>query len=189
TGSTTPGRSKEEAQDYRYFPEPDLVPVAPAAEWVEELRAALPELPAARRARLQAEWGLSDTDMTWLNNPGPPDLVAEAVAAGAPPAEARKWWLGELSRRAHQAGTELAAPPVPPAAGAGGRGARAGWAGRRDRRGPGRRAQGPRADPRAPGLTSRAVSADRAQRGAACTGRGRATRTAAAQAPAQAIAS
>src|ERR1700731_3326507 len=62
TGVTTSGRSKEEAQDYRYFPEPDLVPVAPPPAWVESLRAALPELPAARRARLQAEWGLSDLD-------------------------------------------------------------------------------------------------------------------------------
>ncbi|MGO8886622.1 MAG: Asp-tRNA(Asn)/Glu-tRNA(Gln) amidotransferase subunit GatB [Streptosporangiaceae bacterium] len=114
-GTTTPGRSKEEAQDYRYFPEPDLVPVAPSPEWVEELRAALPELPAARRVRLQAEWGLSDTDMTWLHNAGALDLVAETVAAGAAPAEARKWWLGELSRRANEAGTDLAALPVTPA--------------------------------------------------------------------------
>src|ERR1700761_6572554 len=59
-GTTTPGRSKEEAQDYRYFPEPDLVPVAPSREWVEEIRASLPELPAARRTRQQREWGLSD---------------------------------------------------------------------------------------------------------------------------------
>ena len=51
TGVTTSGRSKEEAQDYRYFPEPDLVPVAPAADWVEEIRKSLPELPSARRAR------------------------------------------------------------------------------------------------------------------------------------------
>jgi len=55
TGRTTSGRSKEEAQDYRYFPEPDLVPVAPAAAWVEQIRAGLPELPAARHARLQSE--------------------------------------------------------------------------------------------------------------------------------------
>src|ERR1017187_6803984 len=115
SGSTTPGRSKEEAQDYRYFPEPDLVPLAPAPDWVQEIRAALPQLPAARRARLQAEWGLSDTDMTWLHNAGALDLVAETVAAGAPPAEARKWWLGELSRRANESGTELAALPVTPA--------------------------------------------------------------------------
>jgi aspartyl-tRNA(Asn)/glutamyl-tRNA(Gln) amidotransferase subunit B len=115
SGTTTPGRSKEEAQDYRYFPEPDLVPVAPSREWVEELRATLPELPSARRARLQAEWGLSDSEMAALRNAGALDLVAETVAAGAPPAEASKWWLGELSRRAHEAGTELADLPVTPA--------------------------------------------------------------------------
>ena len=82
-GTTTPGRSKEEAQDYRYFPEPDLVPVAPARDWVDRIRASLPELPAARRARLQAEWGLSDLDMTQLSNAGALDLVSETVAAGA----------------------------------------------------------------------------------------------------------
>ena len=57
TGTTTSGRSKEEAQDYRYFPEPDLVPMAPSREWVEELRAALPELPAARRVPRPAASG------------------------------------------------------------------------------------------------------------------------------------
>ncbi len=114
-GSTTPGRSKEEAQDYRYFPEPDLVPVAPSAQWVGQLRAALPELPAARRARLQAEWGLSDTDMTWLHNARAVDLVAQTVAAGASPADAQKWWLGALSAHARKSGTELAGLPVTPA--------------------------------------------------------------------------
>src|SRR5262249_54402914 len=93
TGKTTPGRSKEEAQDYRYFPEPDLVPVAPAAAWVEQIGAALPELPAARRARLQAELGLSDRDMTALRNAGALGLVAETVSAGASPVQARNWWL------------------------------------------------------------------------------------------------
>jgi len=115
SGTTTPGRSKEEAQDYRYFPEPDLVPLAPSREWVEELRASLPELPVARRARLQKEWGLSDLDMTAMRNAGALDLVAETVAAGAGPAEARNWWLGELSRRANESGVELAALPVTPA--------------------------------------------------------------------------
>jgi aspartyl-tRNA(Asn)/glutamyl-tRNA(Gln) amidotransferase subunit B len=115
TGITTPGRSKEEAQDYRYFPEPDLVPIAPDAAWVEELRAALPELPAARRARLQAAWGLSILDLAALRNAGALDLVEATVAAGASPADARKWWLGELSRRANESGTELAALPVTPA--------------------------------------------------------------------------
>ena len=104
TGTTTPGRSKEEAQDYRYFPEPDLVPVAPPTEWVEQIRATLPEVPAARRARLQKEWGLSDLDLAALSNAGALDLVAETVAAGASPADARKWWLGELARRANESG-------------------------------------------------------------------------------------
>ncbi len=115
TGTTTPGRSKEEAQDYRYFPEPDLVPVAPPVEWVEQIRAALPETPSARRARLQAEWNLSETDMTALTNAGALDLVAETVAAGASPADARKWWLGELARRANESATELADLAITPA--------------------------------------------------------------------------
>jgi aspartyl-tRNA(Asn)/glutamyl-tRNA(Gln) amidotransferase subunit B len=114
TGSTSPGRSKEEATDYRYFPEPDLVPVAPDAEWVEKLAAELPELPVARRARLQEEWGLSATEMAWLVNAGALGLVDATVAAGATPADARKWWLGELARRANDAGVELAELAVTP---------------------------------------------------------------------------
>jgi aspartyl-tRNA(Asn)/glutamyl-tRNA(Gln) amidotransferase subunit B len=115
TGTTTAGRSKEEAQDYRYFPEPDLVPVAPPPDWVEEIRASLPELPAARRIRLQAEWALSDLDMTALTNAGALDLVAETVAAGATAAGASKWWLGELARRANETGVDLSALPITPA--------------------------------------------------------------------------
>src|SRR5712692_1768358 len=115
SGVTTAGRSKEEAQDYRYFPEPDLVPVAPPAQWVESIRAALPELPAARRARLQAQWRLSDLDMAALRNAGALDLVAETVEAGAAPADARKWWLGELLRTANKSGTELGDLPITPA--------------------------------------------------------------------------
>jgi aspartyl-tRNA(Asn)/glutamyl-tRNA(Gln) amidotransferase subunit B len=115
TGLTTSGRSKEEAQDYRYFPEPDLVPMAPPEQWVAELKAALPELPAARRTRLEAEWGLSDLDMTALGNAGALDLVEQTVIAGATPADARKWWLGELSRHANESGTELTGLAVTPA--------------------------------------------------------------------------
>lgn len=114
TGSTTSGRSKEEAQDYRYFPEPDLVPLAPAPQWVEEIRAGLPELPAARRARLQADWDFTDQDMSALRNAGALDLVEETVAAGASPDQARNWWLTELSRRANESGVELSALPVTP---------------------------------------------------------------------------
>ena len=112
---TTAGRSKEEAQDYRYFPEPDLVPVAPPPGWVEQIRAALPELPSARWARLRLGWGLSDADMSALRNAGALDLMAATVAAGASPADASKWWLGELARRANESGVELADLPVTPA--------------------------------------------------------------------------
>jgi aspartyl-tRNA(Asn)/glutamyl-tRNA(Gln) amidotransferase subunit B len=115
TGTTSPGRSKEEATDYRYFPEPDLVPVAPDEDWVAKLATTLPELPSVRRARLQEEWGLSATEMAWLANAGAVGLVAETVAAGASPADARKWWLGELARRANDRGVELAELPVTPA--------------------------------------------------------------------------
>jgi aspartyl-tRNA(Asn)/glutamyl-tRNA(Gln) amidotransferase subunit B len=114
TGVTTAGRSKEQAEDYRYFPEPDLVPLAPAGEWVESLRAALPELPSARRRRLQADWGLADGDLQVLVNAGALDVVAATVAAGAPPAAARKWWLGELARRANEAGVEVSSLPIAP---------------------------------------------------------------------------
>jgi len=115
TGTTTSGRSKEEAQDYRYFPEPDLVPVAPPRDWVEQIRASLPEAPAKVRARLRAEWNVSALEMDAIVNAGALDLVVQTVAAGASPADARKWWLGELSRRAHDTGTELTALPITPA--------------------------------------------------------------------------
>ncbi len=115
SGTTTSGRSKEEAQDYRYFPEPDLVPVAPAAEWVEQIRGTLPEAPSARRERLQREWGLPEAEITALSNVGALDLVAETVAAGASPDDARKWWLGDLARQANGAGVELADLAITPA--------------------------------------------------------------------------
>jgi aspartyl-tRNA(Asn)/glutamyl-tRNA(Gln) amidotransferase subunit B len=115
TGITTPGRSKEQAEDYRYFPEPDLVPLAPDDAWIEGLRATLPEPPGARQGRLQEEWGLSDHEMESLANAGGVDLVVATVAAGAPHAEARKWWLGELSRVANDRGVELAELRVTPA--------------------------------------------------------------------------
>src|ERR1700731_2839897 len=75
TGTTTSGRSKEEAQDYRYFPEPDLVPVAPPAEWVEQIRAALPEAPTKVRARLRTEWNVAALEMDAIVNAGALELV------------------------------------------------------------------------------------------------------------------
>jgi aspartyl-tRNA(Asn)/glutamyl-tRNA(Gln) amidotransferase subunit B len=115
SGVTTAGRSKEEAQDYRYFPEPDLVPLAPSPQWVEQIRKSLPELPSARWERLQAEWGLSDAELATLRNADAIDVVAGTVTAGASPADARKWWLGELSRRANETGTELSGLAITPA--------------------------------------------------------------------------
>jgi len=115
TGITTSGREKSDAEDYRYFPEPDLVPIAPAPEWVEELRAALPEPPRVRRTRLQELWGFSDLEMRDTVGAGALNLVEETIAAGAAPQSARKWWLGELARRANEEGREVADLPITPA--------------------------------------------------------------------------
>ncbi|GAA0508792.1 aspartyl/glutamyl-tRNA(Asn/Gln) amidotransferase subunit B [Paractinoplanes deccanensis] len=114
-GDTSPGRSKETATDYRYFPEPDLVPIAPDPAWVAELKAALPERPSAKRARLSEEWGISAIDMQSVANAGAVELIEETIAAGASPAGARKWWMGELARRANETGVELADVGATPA--------------------------------------------------------------------------
>ncbi len=82
---------------------------------MEQIRAALPEAPSARRARLRAEWDLSELEWSALANAGAVDLVADTVAAGASPADARKWWLGELARRANETGQELKDLPITPA--------------------------------------------------------------------------
>ncbi len=115
TGVTTSGREKSDAEDYRYFPEPDLVPIAPSLEWVEQLRASLPENPAVRQARIKADWGITDFEMASLVNAGALDLVEATVAAGADHSAARKWWLGELARIANERGVELSELPITPA--------------------------------------------------------------------------
>jgi aspartyl-tRNA(Asn)/glutamyl-tRNA(Gln) amidotransferase subunit B len=114
-GYTTPGRSKEQAEDYRYFPEPDLVPVAPSREWVEQLRATLPEAPDAKRKRLQSAWGFAEQEFADIVNAGALDVIEATVAAGASASAARKWWLTELARRANEDGVELAALAITPA--------------------------------------------------------------------------
>ncbi|GAA3816480.1 Asp-tRNA(Asn)/Glu-tRNA(Gln) amidotransferase subunit GatB [Streptomyces chiangmaiensis] len=114
TGTTTSGRTKEEAEDYRYFPEPDLVPVAPPREWVEELRASLPELPLVRRTRLLGEWGISAIDMQAILNAGALDPIVATIEAGADAASARKWWMGELARHANESATTLEELPITP---------------------------------------------------------------------------
>jgi aspartyl-tRNA(Asn)/glutamyl-tRNA(Gln) amidotransferase subunit B len=115
TGVTTSGRRKEESEDYRYFPEPDLVPVAPSPEWVEALRSTLPEQPSVRRKRLRAEWGFTELEMRDVVNSGALELVAATVAAGADAAGAKKWWLGEIARVANERGVGLDAVGVSPA--------------------------------------------------------------------------
>ena len=114
TGVTTSGREKSDADDYRYFPEPDLVPMAPSREWVEELRGTLPENPAQKRLRLQGDWGFSDLEMRDTVGAGALVLVEETVAAGAAPQAARKWWLSELARRANDTGVDIADLGVSP---------------------------------------------------------------------------
>ncbi|HEY4420393.1 MAG TPA: Asp-tRNA(Asn)/Glu-tRNA(Gln) amidotransferase subunit GatB [Pseudonocardia sp.] len=113
-GTTRPGRRKETAEDYRYFPEPDLVPIAPPAEWVEELRGTLPERPWERRRRLQTEWSLTDEELRDLVNAGALDLIEATVAAGAPAGEARSWWVAYLAQQANARGVELAGLPITP---------------------------------------------------------------------------
>ncbi len=107
TGITTSGREKSDAEDYRYFPEPDLVPVAPTRETVETLRGTLPEDPARRRKRLQSDWGYSDLEMRDVVNAGLVELIEETVGAGASAGAARKWWSGEIARRANAEGLDV----------------------------------------------------------------------------------
>ena len=106
TGVNSPGRPKSDADDYRYFPEPDLLPVEASPELVERLRAALPEQPVVMRRRLRAEWGFSDVDFQAIVNAGLLVEVADTVATGVEPVAARKWWMGELSRIANERGVE-----------------------------------------------------------------------------------
>ena len=113
-GTTRAGRVKSDSDDYRYFPEPDLVPVAPSREWVEKIRAALPEMPAAKRRRLKKEWALADDEMRDVVNAGAMELIEATVLAGTSGQAARKWWMGELSRAAKDREVDLEELPVTP---------------------------------------------------------------------------
>ena len=104
TGETSPGRPKSDADDYRYFPEPDLAPMTPSRELVEELRAALPEHPTLRRRRLREEWGFTALEFQDVVNAGLLGTVEATVAAGVPAPTARKWWTGEIARIANERG-------------------------------------------------------------------------------------
>ncbi len=109
---TVPMRSKEEAGDYRYFPEPDLPPLQVDDAWIERLRAELPELPAQRLGRLMDQLGLSYGDATELTRAAElADYLERAVAAGAPPKRAANWVLTELLARVRDP-REAASAPV-----------------------------------------------------------------------------
>lgn len=112
TGETSSGRVKSDAEDYRYFPEPDLMPIVPDPAWVEQLRAELPEMPVARRRRLREQWGITEIEMRDVVNAGALDLIESTITAGADAAAARKWWMGELSRIAKLDGTALEELPI-----------------------------------------------------------------------------
>jgi len=114
TGLTRSGRSKEQAEDYRYFPEPDLIPVAPDAAWIEKLRATLPERPSIRRKRLKDEWGVPDKEMEAMINADVLDIVEATVLLGSDPTKARTWWLGEISRIANEKEVALTDLPIKP---------------------------------------------------------------------------
>lgn len=113
-GTTAKGRPKETMADYRYFNDPDLPPVLAPAEWVEEIRQTLPEMPWIRRARIQEEWGLKDEEMRDLVNAGALDLIIATVEAGAGATEARSWWVAYLAQKANEAGTDLEGLAITP---------------------------------------------------------------------------
>ncbi len=113
TGVTSAGRPKSDADDYRYFPEPDLLPVVPGAELIEELRAALPEAPAVRRRRLKDAWAFSDLEFQDVQNSGLLVEIEETVAAGASAQSARKWWTGEIARLANASSVDAASLVAP----------------------------------------------------------------------------
>lgn len=115
TGLTRSGRSKEQAEDYRYFPEPDLVPVAPDAKWIETLRASLPEKPSIHRKRLQQAWNVPDKEMAAMINADVLSIVEATVNLGADPTKARGWWLGEISRIANERAIAVADLAITPA--------------------------------------------------------------------------
>ncbi len=110
-------RSKEKAHDYRYFPEPDLLPVHVSSAWREEVRRTLPELPEAKRARFVATYGITPYDAEVLTNtPALADYFESVVKAGAPGKATANWMQTELLRGLKDSGKEITASPVSPAA-------------------------------------------------------------------------
>ena len=113
-GHTSAGRPKSDADDYRYFPEPDLVPVQPSKEWIEEIRLTLTEKPSDRRKRLKNDWGFADLEFRDVLNSDLLDEIEATVSAGASPQSARKWWTGELARLANVQEVAVQDLPITP---------------------------------------------------------------------------
>jgi aspartyl-tRNA(Asn)/glutamyl-tRNA(Gln) amidotransferase subunit B len=117
SGETRAMRSKEDAHDYRYFPDPDLPPLVIGADWVERVRAAMPELPRAMADRFVRDDGLAPYDAAMMTQSLAFARYYEAVkAAGAPAKPAANWLMGEVSRRLNASELDIAACPVEPAA-------------------------------------------------------------------------
>ena len=115
TQTTAGGRLKTDADDYRYFPDPDLVMLHITKEHIERIAKDMPEMPRERRNRLQGEWKFSDLEMRDVINADALDLIEDTVKAGATASGAKKWWLGELSREANAKGVSLEELPITPA--------------------------------------------------------------------------
>ena len=111
-GETRSMRSKEEAHDYRYFPDPDLLPLVLEQAWVEQIRATLPELPDARRARLVAQYGVTDYDAGVLSADAADADFYEAVAGGRDGKQAANWVINELFGRLNRAGLSVGESPL-----------------------------------------------------------------------------
>lgn len=115
TGTTQSMRSKEEAHDYRYFPEPDLVPIMADEQWVQEIKASLPELPDAKRERLISDYGLPPYDADLITSEkGTADWFEQAVREGAHPKSASNWMMGELTRLLNEENRSIEECPLSP---------------------------------------------------------------------------
>jgi aspartyl-tRNA(Asn)/glutamyl-tRNA(Gln) amidotransferase subunit B len=116
TGTTQSMRSKEEAHDYRYFPEPDLVPIVVEQKWIDEIKASLPELPDAKGERFISEYGLPEYDADLLTAERPTaDWFEEAVKVGAQPKTASNWMMGDLMRLLNEENRPIEECPIKPA--------------------------------------------------------------------------
>lgn len=114
-GETAVMRSKEEAHDYRYFPDPDLVPLKLEQEWIDGFRSTVPELPAARAARFVSNYGLPEYDAGVLTtSKGMADYFESCVSLLQQPKTVSNWVMGELMRELNQSGKDISASPVTP---------------------------------------------------------------------------